>query len=106
MDGKNAELAAKIISATYVDSGMASLRNVQKRLRDLLASRAIPETGWSDGLLEDVLRDLSRMDSNNFLDNVGVGEREGRVACGLVARRHFRLSHGIGRSGRYVAARR
>jgi O-phospho-L-seryl-tRNASec:L-selenocysteinyl-tRNA synthase len=99
MDDKNAELAAQVISATYVDSGMASLRSVQRRMRDLLASRTIPTTGWDDGLIEDVLRELSRMDSNNFLDNVGVGEREGRVACGMVARRHFRLSHGIGRSG-------
>lgn len=39
------------------------------------------------------------MDSNNFVDNVGVGEREARVACDLVAQRHFRLAHGIGRSG-------
>ncbi|XP_056411846.1 O-phosphoseryl-tRNA(Sec) selenium transferase isoform X2 [Hyla sarda] len=39
------------------------------------------------------------MDSNNFLGNCGVGEREGRVACGLVSRRHYRLIHGIGRSG-------
>jgi O-phospho-L-seryl-tRNASec:L-selenocysteinyl-tRNA synthase len=39
------------------------------------------------------------MDSNNFLDNVGVGEREARVASELVARRHYRLAHGIGRSG-------
>ncbi len=39
------------------------------------------------------------MDSNNFVDNVGVGEREARVASELVARRHYRLAHGIGRSG-------
>ncbi len=43
------------------------------------------------------------MDSNNFVDNVGVGEREARVACELVARRHFRLAHGIGRSGDVAA---
>lgn len=43
------------------------------------------------------------MDSNNFLHNVGVGEREGRVACPMVARRHFRLAHGIGRSGDVAA---
>lgn len=30
------------------------------------------------------------MDSNNFLGNCGVGEREGRVVSGLVARRHYR----------------
>lgn len=43
------------------------------------------------------------MDSNNFLDNVGVGEREARVASELVARRHYRLAHGIGRSGDIAA---
>ena len=43
------------------------------------------------------------MDSNNFLDNVGVGEREARVACSLVANRHYRLSHGMGRSGDVAA---
>ena len=43
------------------------------------------------------------MDSNNFIDNVGVGEREARVSCPLVARRHYRLAHGIGRSGDVAA---
>ena len=43
------------------------------------------------------------MDSNNFPDNIGVGEREARVASDLVARRHFRLAHGIGRSGDVAA---
>lgn len=45
-------------------------------------------------------QDAAMMDSNNFLDNVGVGEREARVASELVARRHYRLAHGIGRSGK------
>lgn len=31
------------------------------------------------------------MDSNNFLGNCGVGEREGRVASSLVARRNYRF---------------
>lgn len=43
------------------------------------------------------------MDSNNFPDNVGVGEREARVASPLVARRHWGLAHGIGRSGDIAA---
>ena len=33
------------------------------------------------------------MDSNNFLDNVGEGEREDRVASALVRRRHYGLAH-------------
>lgn len=43
------------------------------------------------------------MDSNNFPSNVGVGEREARVACPLIARRHYRLAHGVGRSGDITA---
>lgn len=43
------------------------------------------------------------MDSNNFPDNVGVGEREARVASDLVYRRHYRLAHGMGRSGDVTA---
>ena len=50
-----------------------------------------------------LLRDAALMDSNNFPANVGVGEREARVACPLVARRHFGLAHGVGRSGDITA---
>ncbi len=49
------------------------------------------------------MQDVSLMDSNNFVGSVGVGEREGRVASGLVARRHYGLAHGIGRSGDLTA---
>ena len=50
-------------------------------------------------MIESFLLELSQLDSNNFLDNCGVGEREGRVYSKLVQRRNFGLHHGIGRSG-------
>ena len=51
------------------------------------------------------------MDSNNFLDNSGVGEREGRIEKLVlqdfliiqVAQRHYHLAHGIGRAGDVAA---
>lgn len=49
-----------------------------------------PEDGWSESTIELFLSELALMDSNNFLGNCGVGEREGRVASSLVARRHYR----------------
>lgn len=49
-----------------------------------------PEEGWSESTIELFLNELAVMDSNNFLGNCGVGEREGRVASSLVARRHYR----------------
>lgn len=39
------------------------------------------------------------MDSNNYAKSCGLGEREGRVYSGLVSRRNYGFSHGIGRSG-------
>ena len=68
----------------------------------------MPEEGWDDQTIELFLAELAAMDSNNFIglllapspqENVGVGEREGRVYSQLVASRHYRLAHGIGRSG-------
>ena len=45
------------------------------------------------------MQDLSLMDSNNFLDNVGMGEREAKCGSQLVWKRHYGMAHGIGRSG-------
>jgi O-phospho-L-seryl-tRNASec:L-selenocysteinyl-tRNA synthase len=46
-----------------------------------------------------LLDELASLDSNNFLKNRGVGEREARIASSLVAKRNFHLGHGLGRSG-------
>lgn len=42
-------------------------------------------------------------DSTHSIAVEYVGEREGRVVCPLVARRHYLLAHGIGRSGDIAA---
>jgi len=39
------------------------------------------------------------MDSNNFIGNVGAGEREARIFSNIVRERNYGLGHGIGRSG-------
>ena len=49
-----------------------------------------------------LLSELASLDSNNFLKNSGVGEREARIASSLVAKRNYYLGHGIGRSGDLV----
>lgn len=61
--------------------------------------RKWPEEGWDDATIEAFLSDLAQMDSNNFPSNCSVGEREARIVSNIVARRHFRMGHGIGRSG-------
>lgn len=95
----SAALAAHLISAPYVKQGTQALARRQGLLRSLLSERRLPSIGWDEASIELLLREAAAMDSNNFLDNAGVGEREGRVACPMVARRHWGLAHGIGRSG-------
>jgi O-phospho-L-seryl-tRNASec:L-selenocysteinyl-tRNA synthase len=65
----------------------------------MLNNRKLPSTGWHDATIERLLNELALMDSNTFVSGTGVGEREGRLFSGLVARMHSRMAHGIGRSG-------
>lgn len=61
----------------------------------LLSNRRLPTRGWDDAQIEYLLTEISLMDSNNFSENVGVGEREGRVSephavVGRLQRRRYR----------------
>ena len=132
MDEANCALAAGLVSAAYINQGSQALARRRKRIKSLLSQRRLPAEGWDDASIELLLQvrssgsrslpappprqaltaglsaptplqEAALMDSNNFLDNVGVGEREARVASELVARRHYRLAHGIGRSGDIAA---
>jgi O-phospho-L-seryl-tRNASec:L-selenocysteinyl-tRNA synthase len=103
MDDSAFPLAAQLIGKAYAKQGQEALRRRERLAKTLLSQRRLPSTGWDDASIEFLLTDLAMMDSNNFMDNVGVGEREGRVYSSLVLRSHFRMSHGIGRSGDIAA---
>uniref|UniRef100_A0A2K6GTI3 O-phosphoseryl-tRNA(Sec) selenium transferase n=2 Tax=Propithecus coquereli TaxID=379532 RepID=A0A2K6GTI3_PROCO len=93
----------RLVSPAYVRQGCEARRSHEHLIRLLLEKGKCPEDGWDESTLELFLHELAIMDSNNFLGNCGVGEREGRVASSLVARRHYRFIHGIGRSGDIAA---
>uniref|UniRef100_A0A8C6V3B9 O-phosphoseryl-tRNA(Sec) selenium transferase n=1 Tax=Neogobius melanostomus TaxID=47308 RepID=A0A8C6V3B9_9GOBI len=103
MNSENFSLSEKIVSSSYIRQGSEARRGHEQLIRQLLEQGKCPEHGWSESTIELFLSELALMDSNNFLSNCGVGEREGRVASSLVARRHYRLIHGIGRSGDIAA---
>lgn len=103
MQEDSCELAKGLLRASYVTQGQQALAARRRLTTALLSTRRLPPAGWDEQACEALLRDCAAMDSNNALANVGVGEREGRVACPLVARRHFFLAHGMGRSGNLVA---
>ena len=107
----------KLVPPTYVRQARDTLRTRESKVNELLEKvwpiklyclnfstnfefqRKWQEDGWEESEVEDFLRDLAVMASNNFSKSCGVGEREARIASHLVARRHFGLGHGIGRSG-------
>eukprot|EP00771_Trimastix_marina_P002307 gnl/Trimastix_PCT/3430.p1 GENE.gnl/Trimastix_PCT/3430~~gnl/Trimastix_PCT/3430.p1 ORF type:complete len:492 (+),score=91.86 gnl/Trimastix_PCT/3430:157-1632(+) len=93
------QLSEPFIGSRYASRALQSRKKRENLIRSLLAQRRLPDKGWKDGTIEAFLSELSMMDSNNSDDNVGSGEREGRVFNDIVAKRHFYLSHGIGRSG-------
>lgn len=103
MDSDNCKIACQLISQTYINQGSQALTRRRKLIKTLLSQRRMPATGWDDASIELFLQEVALMDGNNFIDNVGLGEREARVASELVARRHYRLAHGIGRSGEVAA---
>lgn len=103
MDEKNCSIACNIVSRSYIDLGSQAVARRTKLIKTLLSQQRLPLKGWDEATIELFLNNIALMDSNNYLDKVGMGEREGRVASGLVLRRHFRLSHGIGRSGELSA---
>ncbi|XP_062612832.1 O-phosphoseryl-tRNA(Sec) selenium transferase-like [Saccostrea cucullata] len=103
MDSDCYNLCEKLVPKSYIQQGRNAKTVHQSKIKHLLEQRRIPEEGWDDHTIELFLSELAIMDSNNFPDNCGVGEREARIFSSLVSRRHFRLGHGIGRSGEITA---
>jgi len=96
-------LLRELVGENYANISHEALRSISEHTRILLSQRSIPEASLPDLVIEHILNELALMDSNNYTGKVGFGEREGRVASGLVARRHYYMSHGVGRSGDLVA---
>lgn len=133
MEGASYDLAASLVSKAYIRQAESAITKRRNRIKSLLSQRRLPEAGWDEASIEQLiqvkyicrlqeshfverlagstatalskksLQEASLMDSNNFPSNVGVGEREARVACPLVNRRHYRMAHGVGRSGDIAA---
>ncbi|XP_055849463.1 O-phosphoseryl-tRNA(Sec) selenium transferase [Episyrphus balteatus] len=89
----------KLVPRNYLNLAIEAGRSSEQSRRILLETRKLPERGWSESAIENFIQYLSSLDSNNFNGKTGLGEREARIACRLVAKRHYNFGHGIGRSG-------
>jgi len=99
MNEKNFTLAEKYVPHGYIQQGKEARKILEKKIHQLLEQGKLPIEGWSDISIQHLLQEIALMDSNNFPENCGVGEREARIASDLVAKRHYYFGHGIGRSG-------
>ena len=99
MNDSSFKLMEAMVPASYARQAQQARRARESLVKSLLAQRRLPDNGLDEGTLRLVLQEMALLDSNTFVGNAGVGEREGRVICPLVASRHFGLAHGIGRSG-------
>eukprot|EP00800_Vazella_pourtalesii_P014743 TRINITY_DN3814_c0_g1_i1.p1 TRINITY_DN3814_c0_g1~~TRINITY_DN3814_c0_g1_i1.p1 ORF type:complete len:134 (-),score=4.83 TRINITY_DN3814_c0_g1_i1:339-740(-) len=66
--------AAKCIGLSYANQAEQAKRTYEKLIYILIEQRKLPQEGWSDSLIERFILELSGMDSNNFLGNVGMGK--------------------------------
>jgi O-phospho-L-seryl-tRNASec:L-selenocysteinyl-tRNA synthase len=61
------KLATSFVSKSYIDQAQAARRTRERMIESLLSQRRLPTDGWDEVSIELFLRELSAMDSNNFV---------------------------------------
>lgn len=84
MNDKNFTLAEEIINPSYVRLGKNSINKREKMMKELLSQRQLPSEGLDDLTIRYFLDEFALMDSNNFDQKIGVGERESRIFSSMV----------------------
>ncbi|CAH8865377.1 unnamed protein product [Trichobilharzia szidati] len=103
MDDNILTLFKTYIGDSYVKRWQERSTKKKKKLMAVLEQGRLPEIGFSETDIEALFLQISSLDSNNWDNSVGVGEREGRVLVDFIRRRHYGFTHGIGRSGDVTA---
>ena len=100
-DHKHEKQTAKGVSDNcYIRRGKDSRRNLERGIKQLFDRGNIPTNGWSELWINHLLQEISLMDSNNFQDNGSTTVDDNQMILSpLVARNHFYLKHGIGKTG-------
>ena len=76
MNDQNFALMEKLVDTAYIAQGQQARKNREHLIRDLLVHRALPQEPWDEATIEFFVAELAMMDSNNFIHNIGAGERE------------------------------
>ncbi|QEE14339.1 O-phosphoseryl-tRNA(Sec) selenium transferase [Promethearchaeum syntrophicum] len=79
-------------------------KEIWKPIMELFQQRKIPEHGWNDFQIRQLLDILSHLDSDKDPRSIRIGEREGRISSVILNEISGGFCHGIGRSGELTAA--
>jgi O-phospho-L-seryl-tRNASec:L-selenocysteinyl-tRNA synthase len=87
------------IPKSILDRGLTVLGTESQPIKLLFEQRRVPQEGWKDSQIIELMNLLSTMDSDKDSKAVFLGEREGRVASRTVSELAAGFHHGVGRSG-------
>ncbi|WP_371806132.1 O-phosphoseryl-tRNA(Sec) selenium transferase [Candidatus Lokiarchaeum ossiferum] len=86
-----------------LDRSSIGLRAHTKPIIQLFEQRSIPDEGWNDDQITQLLYVLSHLDSDKDPQSIRIGEREGRISTQLLSNQIGGFCHGVGRSGELAA---
>lgn len=82
MENKNFKYRKLKISNNLQNIASDARKQREKRIKQILEKRKIPDAGFDDMTIELLVNEIAQLDSNNFVTKCGVGEREARIVCG------------------------
>ena len=104
-NGKKDNVPFPAIPRNHITIGLSGPSSLLTSLSALISSRALPAKPYTPSQISYILSNLALMDTQNHPSNLGLGEREGRVASTFLQGVYAGcpMSHGIGRSGDLAA---
>ena len=92
-----------MIPENHFKRAKTGYRELWHPLSQLLDQRKIPEKGWSDRQIKQLILFLNSLDSDKDPGAIRIGEREGRLSTPYLSDLSAGFAHGVGRSGELTA---
>ncbi|MHA1672109.1 MAG: O-phosphoseryl-tRNA(Sec) selenium transferase [Promethearchaeota archaeon] len=92
-----------MIPTHMIERAKTGYRELWHPLSQLLDQRKIPDKGWSDLQIRQLILFFNSLDSDKDPGAIRIGEREGRLSTDYLSDLSAGFSHGVGRSGELTA---
>jgi len=92
-----------MIPSHMIERAKTGYRGLWQPLSQLLDQRSIPDKGWLDLQIRQLLMFFNSLDSDKDPGAIRIGEREGRLSTPYLHDLSAGFAHGVGRSGELTA---